>query len=56
MATGIKKLKEAQQQKAQKRLDSFFTSAGTSSSTFKRPADPKAGGKSAKKGKFAKKK
>ena len=53
VATQIKKLKEAQQQKAQKRMDSFFVSTGTTSSTFKRPAETKVvKGKGAKRGKF----
>lgn len=53
VSNSIKRLKEAQKQKSQQRMDSFFKSSGTSSSTFKRPVDPKAKGKDAKKGKFA---
>lgn len=59
VAAGIKKLKEAQQQKAQKRVDSFFTSLGTvQSSTGKRKAEEVKGkGKpDAKKPFFGKKK
>lgn len=60
VASGIKKLKEAQQQKAQKRMDSFFTSMGTvQSSTGKRKAEEvkgKGGKPDAKKPFFGKKK
>lgn len=60
VAGGIKKLKEAQQQKAQKRMDSFFTSMGTiQSSTGKRKAEEvkgKGGKPDAKKPFFGKKK
>lgn len=59
VAAGIKKLKETQQQKAQKRVDSFFTSLGTvQSSTGKRKAEEVKGkGKpDAKKPFFGKKK